>query len=427
MMAATPILDEVRGAAGSLLAGVAGFAPVPEEVRPAAEYIISDRANRHLSIFPATAGPALLAELEFLSRRAIEPNVFFNPRFLSPAMPRLDDRTVQLAILRDETPARSRMRLLFPFSIEKPSLQFGPSIIRCWASAFAPLGTPLIDGDDPVSVVEDLFEIMGRGHLKLPSVLVFPDMRSHGSATALLKQVAFDRNLPVYSTRRETRPILASPLDGEHYLREALGAHHRRDLGRLRRKLETLGPVEHRVARGQRDVIDAMEIFLTLEAGGWKGSQRTAMAIDRYRSAFAREAIYMLAEEDQVRVHTLSVGKRPVAAMVVFVEAGIAYTWKTAFDETYSKYSPGNLLLVEITKQHLDDPNIVKTDSCAIPDHPVMGRFWTEREPMETLVIGLTPAADRAARQVAAQMNLYSQTRAAAKMVKGKLKTLIGR
>lgn len=427
MMAATPLLDEVRGAAGSLLAGVAGLNPAPPEARPAAEYGIADRENRHLSIFPATAGSTLLAELEYLSRRAIEPNVFFNPRFLAPAMPRLDDRAVQLAILRDETPARSRMRLLFPFSIEKPSLQFGPSIIRCWANAFAPLGTPLIDADDPVSVVEDLFEIMGRGHLKLPSVLVFPDMRSHGAATALLKQVAFDRNLPLYTTRREMRPTLASPLDGEDYLRESLGAHHRRDLGRLRRKLETLGRIEHTVVRGQRDVIDAMEAFLTLEASGWKGSQRTAMAIDRYRAAFAREAIYMLAEEDQVRVHTLTLNGKAIAAMVVFVEAGVAYTWKTAFDETYARYSPGNLLLVEVTKQHLDDPNIVTTDSCAVPDHPVMSRFWTEREPMETLVIGLAVAADRAARQVAAQMNLYRQTRAAAKIVQGKLKTLLGR
>jgi hypothetical protein len=210
-------------------------------------------------------------------------------------------------------------------------------------------------------------------------------------------------------------------------MRQSIGAHHRRDLGRLRRKLEAYGPVEHNVARGQRKVIDAMESFLALEAAGWKGNARTAMAIDRYRAAFAREAVYMLAEEDRVRIHTLTVNGNAIAAMVVFIEAGIAYTWKTAFDEAYAKYSPGNLLLVEVTNQHLDDPNIVTTDSCAVPDHPIMSRFWAEREPMETLIIGLNPATDRAARQVAAQINLYRQTRDAAKKVHGKLRTLLRR
>ena len=120
-------------------------------------------------------------------------------------------------------------------------------------------------------------------------------------------------------------------------------------------------------------------------------------------------------------------GSNPVASMVVFIGAGVAYTWKTAFDEEFARFSPGKLILAEITAHHLDDPNIVKTDSCAVPDHPIMSRFWMEREPMETLVIGLNPRADRNARQVAAQMDLYRQTRDMAKKVQGKLRSLVGR
>ncbi len=36
--------------------------------------------------------------------------------------------------------------------------------------------------------------------------------------------------------------------------------------------------------------------------------------------------------------------------------------------------------MIEVTKQHLDDPNIELTDSCAVPDHPVMSRLWSERQ-----------------------------------------------
>ena len=116
------------------------------------------------------------------------------------------------------------------------------------------------------------------------------------------------------------------------------------------------------------------------------------MAIDRYRAAFAREAVHGLAEQDLCRVHSLTLDGKFIACLIVFVEAGVAYTWKTAYDESYSAFSPGTLLMIEVTRQHLDDPNIELTDSCAVPDHPVMSRLWSERKPIGTLVIGMTPA-----------------------------------
>ena len=57
------------------------------------------------------------------------------------------------------------------------------------------------------------------------------------------------------------------------------------------------------------------------------------MAIDRYRAAFAREAVHRLAEQDLCRVHSLTLDGEVIASLIVFVEAGVAYTWKTAYDE----------------------------------------------------------------------------------------------
>ena len=111
---------------------------------------------------------------------------------------------------------------------------------------------------------------------------------------------------------------------------------------------------------------------MSLEASGWKGRKRTAMAIDRFRAAFAREALYCLAERDMCRIHTLDLDGRAIASLVVMRESGIAYTWKTAFDETLSAYSPGTLLMINTTKKLLEDPNIIRADSLAVEDHPVM-------------------------------------------------------
>ncbi len=195
----------------------------------------------------------------------------------------------------------------------------------------------------------------------------------------------------------------------------------------LVRRLAETGKLVHRVARGPDEIRHAVEAFLALEAAGWKGRERTAMAIDRYRAAFAREAVYGLAEHDLCRIHSLTLDGRLIASLIVFVEAGVAYTWKTAYDESYAAYSPGVLLMMEVTKQHLDDPNIEMTDSCAVPDHPMISRLWSERRPIGTLVIGMTPAADRITRQAASQLHLYRETRNLARLLRNRVRSLLKR
>jgi CelD/BcsL family acetyltransferase involved in cellulose biosynthesis len=342
-------------------------------------------------------------------------------------MPRLEDREVRLAVIREGDEDRSRLRFLVPFSVEKPPVPLGVSIMRAWSSPFGPLGTPLIDNDDPVSVVEDLLDMLSRPHLKLPKVLVLPDMRLEGPVASVLRTVALGRNLSFHETLKFERPFLDSRLDGEDYLKNSLRAHHYREFRRLKRRLGDLGRLEYTVARQPDEIRRGVEAFLALEAAGWKGRERTAMAIDRYRAAFAREAVHGLAERDMCRVHTLTLEGKVIACLIVFIENGCAYTWKTAYDENFSAYSPGTLLMIEVTKTHLDDPNIMATDSCAVPDHPVMSRIWSERRAIGTLVIGLTPEADRAARQAAKQLHLYQETRNMARVLRNRLKVLLGR
>ncbi|MBO6539634.1 MAG: GNAT family N-acetyltransferase [Rhizobiaceae bacterium] len=426
-MAAVPILEEVSGGpSGAMLthlAGVPSISPDPSHL----ESLEGPKADRRLAIYPASAGFDLVEELEHLCARSIEPNVFFNPRFLAPAMPRLEDREIRLAVIRDGDEERSRLRLLVPLSVEKAPMPLGVPIMRTWSNPFGPLGTPLIDRDDPVGVIEDCFTMLGRKHLQLPRVFVMPEVRLDGPFANILRSFASSRDLTLVTTNEIDRPFLESDLDPDDYLREAVRSHHLREYRRQRRRLQEQGPVEYHVARTPDDVRLGVETFLTLEAAGWKGRERTAMAIDRFRAAFAREAVYRLAERDLCRVHTLSVGGKPIACLIVFIENGVAYTWKTAYDEAYSGYSPGAQLMLDVTRTHLDDPNIDATDSCAVPDHPIMSRLWMERRKVGTLVIGLTPEADRAARQAASQLHMYRETRNFARILRNRVRNLIGR
>jgi hypothetical protein len=425
-MPAIPILEENSGSrAGQLLSSLAGFRT--DAADPAVSEVIASQRPRTLAIYPASAGFDLVEELDHLCARSVEPNIFFNPRFLAPALPRLEDKEIRLAVIRDGDAEKSRLRLLVPFSVERPPVPFGVPIMRTWASPFGPLGTPLVDHDDPEGVISDFFSLLARPHLKLPRVFVLPDVRLDGPFAAILGAFANSRNLTLIATGEAERPFLQSTLEGDDYLRAALRPHHLRELRRLRRRLAEHGAVEHHVARNPDEIRIGVETFLNLEISGWKGRERTAMAVDRFRAAFAREAVHRLAERDLCRIHSLTLDGKVIACLIVFIESGIAYTWKTAYDEAWGAWSPGTLLMLDVTANHLDDPNILGTDSCAVPDHPVMSRIWTERRPVGTLIVGLTPDADRQARQAASQLHLYQETRNFARQVKQRIRNLLRR
>lgn len=421
-MAAIPLIEETSASrSGAMIGHLAGFEQM-ETPPHLTEAMDARRPVRGLAIYPAAAGFEMVEELDHLAARAVEPNVFFNPRFLAPAMPRLEDKEVRLAVMRDGDDFRSRLRLLAPFTLERPTLPLGVPVMRTWSNMFGPLGTPLLDRDDPAGVLEDFFAMLARPHLNLPRVFVFPEIRLDGAFAGILRLVAANNNLPLTVTNEYDRSHLVSTLDGEAYMRATQSSHRRGEFRRLHRRLQEQGELVYEVARTPEEVRAAMEAFLALEASGWKGRERTAMAIDRFQAAFAREAIDRLAEVDMCRIHALRLNDKVIASLVVFVEAGIAYTWKTAFDETFASYSPGTLLMIEVTKSHLEDPNIEMTDSCAAPNHPLVGRLWEETRRIGTMVVGLTPSSERATRQVGQQLHLYRETRNVLREVRNRLR-----
>ncbi|QKV20220.1 GNAT family N-acetyltransferase [Oricola thermophila] len=385
------------------------------------------KGDRRLVIYPADSGFDILEDIDRVTDYALEPNIFFAPRFLVPAMPRVDNRDVRLLLLQDGTEADAETRLLMPFSVEKSGFRIGPEVMRVWANEFGPSGVPIVERRESSRIIDDLLATLADPGLALPKILVLPDVMMDSAVIRTLRGVAIGRGLPVLTTGSVQRPFLQSELDSIDYLNANISKRSLRNFRRLRRHLEEMGRFEYEIARSPRDVRIAMEEFLLLENAGWKGRQRTSLAADRYRAAFAREAVNNLAERDLVRIHAFKLDGRVIASLIVFVQAGHAWTWKTTYDESLAQYSPGTLLIMQSTEVHLEDPNIQVTDSCAVEDHPVVGRLWSERREFATMVIGLRPELDREARQIVQQMELYRSTRNAAKTVRDRLKQAVKR
>jgi CelD/BcsL family acetyltransferase involved in cellulose biosynthesis len=258
-------------------------------------------------------------------------------------------------------------------------------------------------------------------------VLVIPQVYMDGQAGRVLRTAALARDFPVYLTQPQSRAVLASDLDGDSYINSMFSSHHRRGFSRLLRRLGDFGTVSFNVARDRDSVFRRMEEFLLLEARGWKGRKKTALTSDRLQTAFARETINGLADRDMVRIMTLDIDGKAVASLLIMIEAGTAYTWKISYDEAFSAYSPGMLLMIEATKMLLDDPNVTNADSCAVPNHKMMDRVWAERRQLQTIVIGLGPQTDRVARQAFSQIELYDRTRIAARSMRDRLRAVFSR
>lgn len=399
--------------------------PAPEVARPEADSSIRvGREGREFCIYPAQLGYDLQEELDFLSNRVMEPNVFFTGRLLAPAMPRIDDRSVRFALMRDENGRRSRMRFLMPFTIEKPGFSVGPSILRAWANPFGPLGTPLVDSEGAAETVDNLLDALMQPELRLPNVLVLPLVRLNGPFVRMIRAVALSRNLPVSIAERHRRHLLQNGPEADSYLQNRLSSDDRNLLNTKWSDLQALGTVSYNVARQAADVRMRMEEFLALEANGAKGRKRNALVTDRYRAAFAREAINNLAEIDAARIHTVDLNGEAIASVVILMAMGEAYIWKSAFNERYANYMPERLLTQRLTEWQLDDANIIRTDSCVVEEELSLSGLWDDAAEMGTLVIGLSQNSDRDVRQVATQVHMYRNTRNLAKALRERIMSL---
>ncbi|KRA05455.1 hypothetical protein ASD74_02885 [Rhizobium sp. Root564] len=393
--------------------------------RPEADSSIRvGREGREFCIYPAQLGYDLQEELDFLSNRVMEPNVFFTGRLLAPAMPRIDDRSVRFALMRDENGTRSRMRFLMPFTVEKPGFSVGPSILRAWANPFGPLGTPLVDIEGAGETIDNLIDTLMQTELRLPKVLVLPLVRLNGPFVRMIRTIAMTRNLPVATAERDRRPLLENGPDADSFLHSRLSSDERALLKAKWSDLEAMGEVTYDVARQARDVRMRMEEFLALEAHGASNRKRNALVTDRYRTAFAREAINNLAEIDSARIHTLNLNGEAIASVVILMAMGEAYIWKAAFNARYANYMPERLLAHRLTEWQLDDANIIRTDSCVAGDELPMNQLWGTDAEMGTLVIGLSENSDRDVRQVAAQVHMYRNTRNLAKALRERIMSL---
>ena len=136
----------------------------------------------------------------------------------------------------------------------------------------------------------------------------------------------------------------------------------RRNLKRYRKKLEAQGPVTVTIGREGAEDPALLDAFLTLEAGGWKGRNGTAILNHPDTTAFYRTLARDFAALGRWEWQVIRVDGRPVAAGMGIRCGRTVMLPKIAFDEDFSAAMPGNLLTEAVARAAFDDP---ETDALA--------------------------------------------------------------
>lgn len=315
-----------------------------------------------------------LAAWQALATNAAEPNPFFESWFLLPSLRALDRHgKVELLWLEVD----GKLARLMPLRHETSYYGYPLPHLRNWVHANAFCGAPLV-----TTGMEALFwrEVLGwcDGHAGTALFLHLVQMPGQGVLYTTLKGLLAGERRPAATVHAEERAMLSSALAPEAYLEQSLAGKKRKELRRQQRRLGELGVLATARVHAEADVARWTEQFLQLEQRGWKGRAGSALASEDDNSAWFREALVGAARLGRVECLSLTLDGQPLAMLATFLTAPGAYSFKTAFNEDYARFSPGVLLQAE-NLALLDHPEIDWTDSCATPDHLMIDHIWRER------------------------------------------------
>ena len=332
-----------------------------------------------------------IEEWRALAERAIEPNGYYLPAWELAVNAFARGRTdaAALSVWRDVSlvpgDQTGLIGLLPVVSLWRACKIPLPALAS--ASPYGTLCTPLLDRGLAEEAAKGL---MTEARAAGAHALILRDVSLNGAAMKALTQVSRQEDLRPIVLNSHLRACLDARRDADEVLRDALSAKKLKELRRQRNRLgEQHGAVRFEVARSVDDVAKAVEVFLALEASGWKGERGTALRQDGGDLNFIRRATRGLAETGQCEIVTLHAGDTPVAAAVVLRHQDRAFYFKLGIDEAFSKFSPGVQLTLELTRHLCADAVLVTADSTASAHHPMINPIWRGRLRIGDVIIPL--------------------------------------
>lgn len=360
--------------------------------------------NWRLSLVDRLDEPVLLEELETLTARCDHPNIFFDPAFLAHSARSVSRNKVQYLVLSEQYGETTNLRFFAPVTIERVG-RIGPRFFRVWSNEFAPFGLPMIDRKAMDRTIEELCICFSRASRTIARGILVPTIPADSRFLKLLeKHGAFANSLFRFNPYERAS---IKPLATGSYLKEKLSGKHRQRLNAAWRKLRELGEVRVECSTELPDVEVHVLDFLFIEQRSWKGRQNTAMMNRDETRQLATGTLRDLALKRKCEVFSLYLDDTVIASVIVLNTKGHYTVWKTAFNERYSHFSAGNLLLTEATQLITARPGFRLLDSVATGDNENANRIWTDRLQITSIAMEFGNRGGMFARQIANNLSIY--------------------
>lgn len=319
-----------------------------------------------------------------LAWRAAEPNPFFETWNLLPALRALDPGGT-VCLLRVD--CRDELIGLLP--IQHQSRYFDRPLphLAGWLHPNCFLGTPLIAAEHEEMFWQAVLDWTDAADGN-PLFLHLAAQSFDGPVHAALRAVLAHQGRTFGVVQREERAMLASNLSANAYFEQNISAKKRKELRRQFARLAELGDLRFERLDDGEGLCRWIDDFLALEHSGWKGLAGSALLSNQATARLFREGLHGAARQGKLERLSLILDDEPIAMLVNFLTPPGAFSYKTAFDERFSRFSPGVLLQRE-NLALLDDPAFTWCDSCAAADHLMIDHVWRERRTVGRLSIAV--------------------------------------
>jgi hypothetical protein len=335
-----------------------------------------------------------------LTKRA-SPNVFMNPAALTAAS---EIRFAQVYVLLAWEEGEAPRKLVGVWALQKRKIApVWPALLEALPYNYAFLSSPVIDPAFIDHVVPAFLATIEKNPV-LPNVINLQSFNAESPDYDAITKALAARGGEQLRFAESARPFVTREFGVKR------SGSTRKKLRQDWNRLSALGAVDIVNERAPAAVREAFEVFLALEADSWKGTRGTALLCDEKDAGFVRRLVSGLAEQDNASVALLRIDGLAIAAQVLMYCGTMAYTWKTAFNSDYAKYSPGALLIDKVTEEIFATPGIDAIDSCSA-EGSFMAQLWTGRRKMVDLLIDVGPGKSLGFKMEAGRQFGYRQLR----------------
>jgi hypothetical protein len=329
----------------------------------------------------AMAISRLPGELDNLAMRALEPNVFNESLMFIPAL-QLVDVNVPLWIVCARDTA-GVLQGVVPLVLEPLRRGFPTRVLRNWVHRYCFLGTPILDAGSAHQVLQELAAWMASGAAPAGGIQ-WVKVSWDGPFGQVVRQTFDQSHSWIVDVSTKRRAILERAPD----MKSPVSAKHAKDLRRLERRLAAHGRVEYSVLQQGEDWEPWYDEFLAVEASGWKGAEGSAIRSRTEDTEFFRSVLQRAHTGGRLQLMRLTVAGKAAAMKLNLRALGVSYSVKIGHDKAYAQFSPGILLeLFNIKAFELESDSILRMDSCAATNHPMIERLWSGRREIATITL----------------------------------------